>query len=194
MNYTNLFSGPWKTIGDDTQYRIVETDYEFIIVFQGSNSKADWKNNFKFRKKPYKNMPVPYSVHRGFLHVWKLINDYFLNLVREIEKPIVIVGHSYGGAIATLCMEDIWFKFPDKREKLTLVTYGSPRILSWRNHSKIKERWENSYIYENKIDLVSHIPFFLMGYVHVKKKIKLKNENKFKIFNNHNLQEYNKNL
>ena len=57
----------WSTIGTDTQYRIIEEANETIIIFSQSNSKADWKINFSFPKKPYKRMPVPFYVHGGFL-------------------------------------------------------------------------------------------------------------------------------
>src|SRR5690554_890907 len=115
--YTQYFTN-MKTVGDDVQYSINELENEYIITFYGSNSKRDWINNFNFRKKPYKNMPVPYSVHRGYISVWKGVNDFFLELVKNINKPITIVGHSYGGAIATLYHEDIWFNYKDKRETL----------------------------------------------------------------------------
>jgi predicted lipase len=195
MNYTYLFNLPdWKTIGDDTQYLLHETDDEYIIAFYGSNSKTDWKYNFMFRKKPYKHMPIPFSVHRGFLKVWKLINDYFLALAKDVNKPIVVVGHSYGGAVASLCAEDIWFNFPDKRDTLQLVTYGAPRILGWRNYKKIRERWMHSINYSNAYDLVSMIPFFLMGYRHTKKRTFIGKDKpffqKFKIINNHMIWEY----
>ena len=52
---TRYFREPqtWKTAGEDTQY-LIECDEErnVIIVFQGSNSDIDWKNNFRFWKRP----------------------------------------------------------------------------------------------------------------------------------------------
>ena len=195
MIYTDLFSvSGWKTIGDDTQYLIHETEDEYVIAFYGSNSKADWKNNFAFRKKPYKNMPVPFSAHRGFLKAWKLINDHFISLVKDVSKPITVIGHSYGGAIATLCMEDLWFNYPEKRAGLKLITYGSPRIIGWKNYRRIKDRWENSTIYSNRIDLVSCLPPFMFGYRHVKKRTFI-NKDKlikqfFKFVDNHMIWNY----
>jgi predicted lipase len=184
----------WKTIGDDTQYLIHETEDEYIIAFYGSNSDADWKNNFNFFKKPYKNMQVPFHVHRGFLKAWKLINDYFITAVKDVSKPITIVGHSYGGAIATLCMEDIWFNYPEKRVDLKLVTFGAPRVIGWYNYRKIEERWANATLYSNTFDSVSHVPFFLMGFRHVKKltvvgKSKSLKE-KLQLTNNHTVDAY----
>jgi predicted lipase len=196
VKHIDIFLHPqqWQTIGDDTQYLIKETDDEFIIAFYGSNSDADWKTNFNFFKKPYKNMEVPFHVHRGFLKVWKLINDFFLDLVKDVEKPITIVGHSYGAAVATLCMEDIWFNYPKKRDTLKLVTFGSPRVIGWYNYRKIKERWNNSSIYENRLDLVTHVPFAFMGFRHVQKITKIGRDKPFlqrlRIINNHMIPAY----
>lgn len=191
-----LFTQPqqWQTIGNDTQYLIRETDDEYIIAFYGSNSDADWKNNFNFFKKPYKNMEIPFHIHRGYLKTWKLINDYFINLVKDIKKPITIVGHSYGGAIATLCMEDIWFNYPEKRADLKLVTFGAPRVIGWYNYNKIKERWVNSTMYSNTFDLVSHVPFFFMGFRHVKKRTVVGKQKslrqKVDFVSNHTVEQY----
>lgn len=189
MSYIKHFTA-WKTIGDDVQYNIVDTEDEFIIVFSGSNSLRDWKNNFKFRKKPYKNMPIPFTVHRGYLKVWKGINDFFLDLVKDVHKPITIVGHSYGGAIATLCHEDIWFTYPNKRGVLITHVYGSPRLIGIRGFRKIRERWKTLTIHENNIDIVSHVPFWFLGYRHVNKVNRLNDKSTWSIFKNHELQNY----
>lgn len=159
----------WEVIGTDTQYKILEFDDEVIILFYGSNSKPDWKINFSFFKKPYRNMPITYYVHKGFLGEWKKINDFFLDTIKSIDKPITISGHSYGGAIATLCLEDLGFKYPEKKHTLFLVTFGSPRIIGFYNYRKIRKRWKNSIIYANNNDLVTKIPFWFLGYRHVKK-------------------------
>jgi hypothetical protein len=44
----------WDTIGTDTQYKVLEYPDEVVIIFYPSNSKADWKINFSFPKKPYR--------------------------------------------------------------------------------------------------------------------------------------------
>ena len=45
------------------------------ILFEWSNGKVDWKNNFDFPAKPYGEMKHRWFVHRGFLRVWKTIRD-----------------------------------------------------------------------------------------------------------------------
>lgn len=184
----------WETIGDDTQYRILYEEDEVVIAFYGSNSEADWKNNFNFLKTPYKNMPTKFYVHRGFLGAWKLINDFFLELVRDIDRPITIIGHSYGAAIATLCMEDLYFNYPEKRDKLRLVTFGSPRIVGFWNFRKVKERWNNTSVYNNALDIVTRVPFVWMGFRHVKKMTRLKNKSWLHFIRNHEISEYKKEI
>ena len=42
--------------------------------------------------------------------------------------PIYVVGHSMGGAVATLCALDLLFTFQLDPGRVRLYTYGSPRV------------------------------------------------------------------
>ncbi|ADY13698.1 lipase family protein [Sphaerochaeta globosa] len=159
----------WSTIGTDTQYRVLEYSDEVVIIFCPSNSKADWKINFSFPKKPYKRMKTPFYVHGGFLKEWKKINDHFLKEAAAYNKPITVCGWSYGGAMATLCYEDIWFKYPQKRYIIRLVTFGSPRVIGAYNFKKIWVRWHGANLYVNGSDIVTEVPPVLFGFRHVAK-------------------------
>ena len=44
------------------------------------------------------------------------------------NKPIIIAGHSLGGALATLLAYDAMRWFPGAARRMLLVTYGSPRV------------------------------------------------------------------
>lgn len=161
----------WQTAGTDTQYQIIETPDETILIFAESNSKLDWKTNLSFPKKPYRYMETLFYVHGGYLKEWKLVQDtVMLNFLYSMpDKPITVVGWSYGGAMATLAMEALWHDFPYLRESLRLVTFGSPRVIGWFNYWRVKERWENTTRYRNESDFVTCVPFILMGFHHVKK-------------------------
>ena len=64
-----------KQQGKDTQYCIVETEDETVILFLGSNSKRDWlTNDFPKKPKNITRMEVPFTVHRGYLKEWKMID------------------------------------------------------------------------------------------------------------------------
>ena len=80
------------------------------------------------------------------------ITDYWKQLETGTAlKPITILGHSYGGAIATLCKEQLWHDLPFMRDNIRLVTFGSPRVIGWLNWWKIKHRWDNSTVYRNGV-------------------------------------------
>jgi predicted lipase len=159
----------WGTIGTDTQYKIIHYPDEVVIVFAPSNSQSDWKINFSFPKKPYKRMPTPFYVHGGFLSEWKKINDFFLKAAADFDKPITLTGWSYGGAMATLCYEDIWFNFPQKRKHLKLVTFGSPRVVGFKNFRNISNRFTGATLYANGSDIVTCVPPVLFGFRHITK-------------------------
>lgn len=63
------FDVEYKTVGKDVNYAFDENaeEHTLTIYFQGSSSSVDWIRNFLFKKKPYKDMEIPYRVHRGFL-------------------------------------------------------------------------------------------------------------------------------
>lgn len=155
-----------NTVGSDTQYGVVETEDELIVMFPGSNSVVDWKINFHFWKRPYHNMPEFYTVHSGFIREWKEIENFFLSLVRDTTKTITIVGHSYGGAMAILMAEDVWFTYPERRNKIRLVTIGAPRVYGWLGIHVVRKRFPHATLYWNSMDIVPCVPLFTMGYCH----------------------------
>lgn len=163
----------WITSGDDTQYYIEKKkDGEVVIVFAPSNSDVDWKNNFAFWKKPYKDMEIPFFCHSGFLKCWKLVRDEIANTVIDMRPTaITVTGWSYGGALATFCVEDMWFRFPVIRDKIQCITFGAPRVIGWWNYKKIKERWKNQRLFTNGSDIVTCVPFIFMMFRHVNRQI-----------------------
>lgn len=170
LECANYFSeDEWETAGTDTQYllKFDEKTKRVVIAFYGSNSKEDWRANFSFWKRPYKDMDVTFFVHAGFLKRWKEARDVIMSRIEELNPEfITITGHSHGGAIALLCMEDCWFRFIKKREgeesclkgRIECITFGAPRTLGLFNYKKIKERWNNTIEYFNGSDIITCIP------------------------------------
>lgn len=185
----------WTTGGDDTQYYIEKDDStgEVTVVFAPSNSKRDWLNNFRFWKKPYKNMAVRFYCHAGFLDCYKKVEDEIRNQVKALNPTsITITGWSYGGAMAVLCMENFWYEFiylrenqttdtserarmaiglPSLRGKIQCITFGCPRVVGFWNWKKIKERWEGTRLFKNGADIVTCVPLVVMLYHHVAEQI-----------------------
>lgn len=158
----------------------------------------DWVRNFlafSWFKKPYKGMDKSFFVHVGFLNAWNEVKDLVINKITEkvteemiqhhhifrhckvgdyVWDRIIIVGYSHGAAIAAFCKECCWFYRPDIRSKTVGLAFESPRIYFglWVKKS-VKERWENFYVFRNKWDIVTHVPFKLMLFSHVGKIIKI---------------------
>lgn len=123
----------YKTVGMDVDYCIIRSPNEkrIYLVFEETTSDLDWKINFTFPMKPYKNQSKIFFAHRGYVKAWKSCNDNIMEdfissyLLADDFIP-TIIGWSYGGAMAQLAAEDFFFRTGIKPD---LITFGSPKIL-----------------------------------------------------------------
>ena len=155
----------------DVDWQIVETEKEIYLLFQESTSSIDWKVNFNFPVKPYKNQESVLYVHRGFAEAYKSCNDEimkaFLNKVFHGEKTklAIIAGWSYGGAMAQLASEDFFYRTDCKAK---VITFGAPKIaggIGTRNY--LKNCALSVEQYAHRSDIVPKVPpmFFKYGRV-----------------------------
>lgn len=135
-------AGGYTKSGKDVDWKIVVNDgtREVILVFEGSTTWRDWLANFDFPVRPYKKQQNTLWAHRGWAGRWKGCNDEVCAAVWRYEHDIMdrdysltIVGHSYGGAVAQLAAEDIFFRHGIRAR---LVTFGSPRPLFGRKTAR----------------------------------------------------------
>ena len=146
------------------------------LLFQWSHGTEDWKSNFNFPARPYKDMKLKWYCHRGFLRVWKGIEDRILpHVLNQKYKKIIVVGYSHGAAIATFAHEFVWFHRPDLRDGNNIEGYGfgCPRVMFGFATKKLLKRWENFHPIRNLNDIVTHVPPVLFGFRHVNKVIKI---------------------
>jgi len=183
--YNCAYKVHYETVGEDVNYAFVKEGKHLYIYFQGSSSTTDWIRNFTFPAKPYKDMKIPYRVHRGFLAAWKEVEDIIIEKITEkdsnnefVWKQITVVGYSHGGALAAFCHECCWFWRPDLREG-SLFGYGfeAPRIYAgWHVKKELKERWSKFLVIRDNNDLVTHCPPSLFGFCHVSNILKIKGD------------------
>ena len=176
---------PYEEVGEDVNYAFVSEGTTLYIYFQGSSSTTDWIRNFLFPAKPYKDMEIPYRVHRGFLAAWKEVEDIIIEKITKKDaegnfywKHIVVVGYSHGGALAAFCHECVWFWRPDlRRQGLEGYGFEAPRIYAgWKVKECLKQRWEKFKVIRTNNDLVTHCPPALFRFCHVSGIIKVKGD------------------
>jgi hypothetical protein len=142
------------------------------IYFEKSNGATDWRNNFDFPAKPYRDMGNKWYAHRGFLKVWKVIEPHLVSAIKDPEiKTINIAGYSHGAAIALLCHEYCKFNRPDC--KVTGVGFGCPRVIWGFIRTPVKKRFEGFTVVRNKRDIVTHVPPAIFGYRHPEGMLKI---------------------
>jgi hypothetical protein len=180
------------TAGVETQYAVTVKEGYVWLSIQGSIQKEDWQSNFDFLAVPYRHQPVLWLAHRGFVKRWKQAREQIVaevtSAIDSSKLPLNITGYSHGAAIATMAHEDFVFMGYDPHT----VVFGSPRVL-WLPSKKIRERFTNLTRVANRGDLVTMVPFWLLGFRHVGKLVKL---GKFHLpwYTPHLIPEYSKNI
>ena len=168
--FTDCLSKEYTHVEDAASYCLERDGGTVNVYFQWSNGKVDWKNNFDFPAKPYREMEDAWYCHRGFLRVWKAIEPYIACELCSIStNKINIVGYSHGGAIAQLCYEYVAFNRPDIFEagNLTGVGFGAPRVVWGNPNSKVRSRFDGFIIVRNGRDIVTHMPPRFFGFTDI---------------------------
>jgi predicted lipase len=161
--FSECLKGPWLKEGIDTNYKIKVVDNTLYLFFEGSSSSQDWKDNFNIPAIPYKDMPVKWLAHKGFIRSWKAANDNIIAKIKEYNiDNVVIAGFSHGAAIATLAHEDLLFHGFNVKS----FVFGCPRVL-WLPPNIVKDRFLSLTRYEVRGDIVTIIPPAWLGYIHI---------------------------
>ena len=164
--YKLIINTSYTKVGIDVDYAILKKEDATYLLFQETTTKIDWKINFQFWAKPYKNQKNPMLIHRGYVKAWKSCNDEIMNttikaVAENNHKPLIIAGWSYGGAMAILAMEDYFFRTGLKPQ---VITFGGPKIiapLAFRTKRYLKSCMDTKgKFYCHRSDIVPMIPPF----------------------------------
>lgn len=160
-----------------------------VVAFRGSDGFEDWRSNLDFKKILfYPEYDNKIKVHRGFCEQWgeiqprlvhSLFYDYYFLLCERhgLLNPLLITGHSLGGALATLC--SLCWSSPHIKSfnPSGCVTFGSPRVgnKAFVKHynSRMKEQNIFSLRIVNGEDSICKVPTSWMGFRHVSSKVKI---------------------
>jgi len=145
---------------------------EIILSFRGTqqNSLSNWVSNLNIASTvAYKDVPKA-EVHDGFYHAYMGLHTQIISAVSRLTSkypslPVIITGHSLGGALATLAAIDLVETF--KSSKFYVWNYGSPRVGNdiFANH--VKQNVGYTWRTTNQKDIVPHVPPRLLGFQHV---------------------------
>lgn len=148
---------------DGAQCHILSNKNDIVIVFRGTEPTELSDVAADLNIWPDEAFNGVGLVHNGFQEelnkLWKGIESS-LKIMKTDGKNLYIAGHSLGGAMATLCASRML-------DNVTaLYTYGSPRVgnLEFVNH--LQRSKLNHYRHVNNNDIVTAVPFWLLGYRH----------------------------
>ena len=166
------------------------------IFFEHSNGADDWKVNFDFPAKAYRQMERPlWFAHRGFADMWKRTEPYIAQYILDPDiKAIVIVGYSHGAAIAIMCHEYAYFNRPDIRDNIFGYGFGAPRVFWGLRNAEIMKRWENFLVIRNIDDIITHLPPSALGFSHVGNMLEIGEKGKYSKIDAHRPKNIQKEL
>jgi len=146
---------------DGAQCHIVSNKDEVVLCFRGTEPTEFSDITADLNAFPDKANNGHGLVHNGFQEevnkVWDTITAS-LNKMKLDGKNLFVCGHSLGGAMATIATS----RLGDKVN--ALYTYGSPRV-GTRSFVKSFAQIPH-YRHVNNNDMVTKVPFALMGYKH----------------------------
>jgi len=113
----------------DTQLFVASDDDVTVVCFRGTQEKRDWLTDLDSSRVEYEKpegVNTKWMVHRGFWIAYALIAEKLLEAIREhgAHKPLLITGHSLGGALAAVAALDLAARSFASR----LYTFGQPRV------------------------------------------------------------------
>lgn len=129
-----------------------------VLLFRGTQYLADWLTNFNITVSRSKSGQ---PVHDGFHHAFKSMEAQLTQFMGGLEKnnitQIHCVGHSLGGALATICAD--WIRASYKI-KPYLYTFGSPRVglMGFADYCTSSIGAERIFRAYHKTDIVPCIP------------------------------------
>ena len=138
-------------------------DGHVFLIFRGTDKLLDWITDFNIGTR---TTHAGLAAHAGFVRAFADLEQAITNFMPEIAKAksVHIIGHSLGGALASLAVERIADGRPRKKS-IFLYTFGAPRVgtLEFAKHLEGLLGAENIYrVYHNcdPVPMIPTWPFF----------------------------------
>jgi hypothetical protein len=177
------------SIADPSAFGFVVLEEEtekLIVAIRGTQTPAEWVKNFTAIPQPFSEVPGFGFVHLGFEQMWRRIRESVFEVLRNQppERQITLLGHSLGGAMATLGAVSVSRNL--NRSKVDLCTFGGPRAGQVRFRINFNKLIKHCFRVVNQGDIVPHVPPLVMAFNHVGKEVNVKGAGD----NPHSLEAY----
>lgn len=129
-----------------------------FIVFRGTQYLADWLTNLNISaSRSTSGQPVHDGFNMSFKTMQPKLREFMGVIAKNNITNIHCIGHSLGGALATLCGD--WIRSAYKI-KPYIYTYGSPRVglIGFADHCTNNVGAERIFRAYHKTDIVPCIP------------------------------------
>lgn len=133
---------------------------------QGKKWEADWISNYNIAMQLG---PGGLPVHAGFNEVWKSFRSDIADFLSQRQRPprlLHCVGHSLGGALATLTADHV---SRQKQCAVALYTFGAPRVGDALFARSLTGRIDKDLFYRvyhpsDPVPMIPLFPFFHMPF------------------------------
>uniref|UniRef100_A0A061RNW9 Alpha beta-hydrolase n=1 Tax=Tetraselmis sp. GSL018 TaxID=582737 RepID=A0A061RNW9_9CHLO len=156
-----------------------------IVVFRGTDrgSLSNWLADLRGWQTDF-DLPWPRAegcrVHSGFFGAYNastLRPFVSHNVERLLEAhegaPVTVVGHSLGGALASLCAAELaaGHLVPGRSPEVHLMTLGSPRVGNEAFAEFVDRAVSSSLRVTHMNDVVPSLPIRAMGFHHLRREV-----------------------
>lgn len=136
---------------------ICKSSIQVIVVHQKTQTVLAFA--YTITKKPLTNTMKKFMdgmVDGGLLALYQTIEDDIKNELHKpnVQRNILICGHSFGGAIACLCAMDLSWNY-----NVDCITFACPCFVSLRFQKIFRNILPSAVSYCNLFDVYAHIPF-----------------------------------
>ena len=131
-----------------------------VIVFRGSDDVEDWIDNLDATSE---FSEVVGNVHGGILEAWddcKLSVRSALDNVYSTGVPVILGGHSKGGAMAQIAAIELFSEYLVRG----VVSFGSPRVGKADFCKRGRKFLDFHYAIVNGADPVPWLPLWVFGF------------------------------
>jgi hypothetical protein len=144
----------------------MDNNGEYILAFEGSQDTQDLMIDLNFSKLvPYKRHPTA-KVHSGFWTAYTSVRNEIYGLINSHTiGSISVVGHSLGGALATIASLDLVEEL--ELNSVKMISLGAPRVGNLDYSKLYLDSVSDFFRLTHARDPIVHLPYRLMGFTHI---------------------------